>query len=183
VSYDASLTDKTIEKTFVALASELYKKTVGPGLACAKRCGNMYTGSLYGGLASLISRVDSDTLQDKRISLFAFGSGCAASFFAMKVVGSTKEMAEKLDLVKRLGGMKVVPCTEYVEAMKVSAPLSDQSLGLVLTSSQLREAKHNAVDYTPSGPLENIWPGAYYLERVDSKYRRTYKRLNPAHSE
>lgn len=83
----------------------------------------MYTGSLYGGLASLISRVDSDTLQDKRVSLFAFGSGCAASFFALKVVGSTKEMAEKLDLIKRLGDMKVVPCTEYVEAMKVSALL------------------------------------------------------------
>jgi hydroxymethylglutaryl-CoA synthase len=99
----------------------VYKKTVVPGLACAKRCGNMYTGSLYGGLASLVSRVDSDTLQGKRMSLFAFGSGCASSFFALKVVGSTKQMAEKLDLIKRLRDMKVVSCAEYVEAMKVSA--------------------------------------------------------------
>lgn len=139
----------------------------------------MYTGSLYGGLASLISRVDSDTLQGKRVSLFAFGSGCAASFFALRVTGSTKEMAEKLNLTQRLRDMKVVPCTEYVEAMKVSTRMND-NLDLILTSIQLREANHNAVDYTPSGSLENIWPGAYYLERIDSKYRRTYKRLAQA---
>ena len=179
VPYEASLTDKTIEKAFVAFAKEPYKRTVEPGLACAKRCGNMYTGSLYGGLASLISRVDSDNLQGKRVSLFAFGSGCAASFFALKVVGSTREMAEKLDLARRLGDMKVVPCADYVDAMKVSTPMSYRKVG-ILTSLQLREANHNAVDYTPSGSLENIWPGAYYLDGIDSKYRRTYKRLGPA---
>lgn len=122
----------------------------------------MYTGSLYGGLASLLSRVDSEDLQGKHVSMFAFGSGCAASFFAFKVVGSTKEFQEKLDLVKRLADMKVVPPTEYVEAMN------------------LREANHNAVDYTPSGKLENLWAGAYYLEKIDSKYRRTYKRVPTA---
>ena len=113
------MTDKTIDKTFIPLVKEIYKNSVEPGLACAKRCGNMYTGSLYGGLASLLSRVDSDTLQNKRVSLFAYGSGCAASFFALKVVGSTKEISEKLNLLPRLADMKVVPCQEYVEAMKV----------------------------------------------------------------
>jgi hydroxymethylglutaryl-CoA synthase len=79
----------------------------------------MYTGSLYGGLASLLSRVDSETLQGKRVSMFAFGSGCAASFFALRVVGSTAEISEKLDLIERLAAMKVVPVEEYVSAMKV----------------------------------------------------------------
>jgi hydroxymethylglutaryl-CoA synthase len=40
---------------------------------------------------------------------------------------------------------------------------------------QLREENHNAVDYTPSGSLDNLWEGAYYLEKIDSMYRRTYK--------
>ena len=119
LSYQASLSDKNIEKTFVPLAKDLHKKAVEPGLACAKRCGNMYTGSLYGGIASLLSRVDSESLLNKRVCLFAFGSGCAASFFAFKVVGSTKEMSDKLDLLSRLASMTVSPCEEYVEAMKV----------------------------------------------------------------
>jgi hydroxymethylglutaryl-CoA synthase len=40
----------------------------------------------------------------------------------------------------------------------------------------LREENHNAVKYDPQGSIENIWPGAYYLEGVDELYRRTYKR-------
>ncbi len=121
LTYKQSLTDKSIEKTFVPIAKDLYKKGVEPGLACAKRCGNMYTGSLYGGLASLLSRVDSDALQDKRVSFFAFGSGCAASFFSVKIVGSTRLISEKMDLLRRLAEMKIVPCEEYVAGMKVSS--------------------------------------------------------------
>jgi hydroxymethylglutaryl-CoA synthase len=40
--------------------------------------------------------------------------------------------------------------------------------------SKLREANHNAAPYKPSGSIENIWPGTYYLESIDEKYRRKY---------
>lgn len=55
--------------------------------------------------------------------MFSYGSGCAASFFALRVAGSTKEMADKMQLKQRLESMKVVPCTEYVSAMKVGLSL------------------------------------------------------------
>jgi hydroxymethylglutaryl-CoA synthase len=32
------------------------------------------------------------------------------------------------------------------------------------------------VDYTPEGNVDAIWPGAFYLESVDGKYRRKYAR-------
>jgi hydroxymethylglutaryl-CoA synthase len=51
--------------------------------------------------------------------MYAFGSGCAASFYALRVVGSTKEMAQKMDLKARLAAMEVRPCEEYVTALKV----------------------------------------------------------------
>ena len=41
-------------------------------------------------------------------------------------------------------------------------------------SDQLREANHNSNNFTPSGSLENLWPGSYYLKHIDSKYRRSY---------
>lgn len=44
-----------MEKAFVAHAAEHYKSAVVPGTDCVLRCGNMYTASLYGFLASLIS--------------------------------------------------------------------------------------------------------------------------------
>lgn len=103
----------------MALAKSLYTTTVAPTMACAKRCGNMYTGSLYGGLASLISSVPSDQLVGKRVSMFAYGSGCAASFYSIRIKASPKEIAEKMDLLARLKAMEVVPVEDYVSAMAV----------------------------------------------------------------
>jgi hypothetical protein len=39
----------------------------------------------------------------------------------------------------------------------------------------LREKLYLEKDYTPSSGLENISLGAYYLESVDSTWRRTYR--------
>lgn len=122
MSYSASLTDKALEKQFVALAGAQHKASVLPSMHCAKRCGNMYTASLYGGLASIISAVSPEQLKGKRLSMFAYGSGCASSFYTIRVKGDTTEIREKMDLLNRLASMKVVPCQEYVDALKVRLP-------------------------------------------------------------
>ncbi|KAJ7576975.1 hydroxymethylglutaryl-coenzyme A synthase C terminal-domain-containing protein [Mycena floridula] len=156
VTHAASLSDKNIEKTFITAAKPSFAQKVDPSMACSRRLGNMYTASLYGCLASLLSTVEPAQLKGKRVSLFAFGSGCAASFFTLRVKGDTSEIRQKMDLVNRLAQMKVVPCQDFIEALA------------------LREKNHNAVGYTPQGSIDNIWPGAYYLDSVDSKYRRKY---------
>ena len=51
--------------------------------------------------------------------MYAFGSGCAASFYGLRVNGSTKEMSDKMQLKQRLASLDVRPCEEYVEALKV----------------------------------------------------------------
>jgi hydroxymethylglutaryl-CoA synthase len=119
LSYKATITDKAIEKTFMALGKEDYAERVIPSMRCAARCGNMYTASLYGGLASVLSTVEPQRLRGKRISMFAFGSGCASSFFSLRVKGDTSEIREKLDLINRLESMKVVPCEEFVDSLAV----------------------------------------------------------------
>ncbi|KAJ6619897.1 hydroxymethylglutaryl-coenzyme A synthase N terminal-domain-containing protein [Mycena sp. CBHHK59/15] len=151
-----SLTDKNVEKTFVAAGKKSFAQKVDPTMACSRRLGNMYTASLYGCLASLLSTVPSAELQGKRASMYAFGSGCAGSFWTLRIKGDTTEIREKMDLPNRLAKMKVVPCQEFVDAL------------------ELREKNHNAVSFTPEGSVDNIWPGAYYLDSVDGKYRRKY---------
>ncbi|VDC05449.1 unnamed protein product [Peniophora sp. CBMAI 1063] len=157
-SYQESLTDKMLERAFIAFAKPKYDKKVAPTMAAAKRCGNMYTASLYGCLASLISAIPPQELLGKRLSMFAYGGGLASSFFVIRVKGDTSGMREKLDLEKRLAAMKVVPCQEYTDALK------------------LREEGHGSVDYTPRGAVVNVRPGTYYLESIDARYRRTYQR-------
>ncbi|KAF8347918.1 hydroxymethylglutaryl-coenzyme A synthase C terminal-domain-containing protein [Amanita rubescens] len=153
-----SLTDKSVEKTFIGTSKASFAQKSNAGMACSRRLGNMYTASLYGCLASLLSQVEPTQLRGKRVSLFAFGSGCAASFFCIRVKGDTSEIREKLDLINRLASMKVASPEEFVDALK------------------LREKNHNASSFTPEGSVDNIWPGAYYLEHIDHKYRRKYLR-------
>ncbi len=119
LSQAASLTDKNVEKTFINIAKACFKEKVDPAMACSRRLGNMYTGSLYGCLASLLSTVEPATLLNKRVSFFAFGSGCASSFWTARIKGDTSEIREKLDLLNRLASMKVVPCQDFVDALAV----------------------------------------------------------------
>ena len=114
-----SLTDKNVEKTFIANSKAAFDEKVGPAMACSRRLGNMYTASLYGCLASLLSTVEPAQLKGKRVSMFAFGSGCASSFFSFRIKGDTSEIRDKMDLLNRLAKMNVVPPQEFVDALAV----------------------------------------------------------------
>ena len=117
-----SLTDKNVEKTFITTSKASFAQKVDPSMACSRRLGNMYTASLYGCLASLLSTVEPAQLLGKRVSMFAFGSGCASSFFTLRIKGDTSEIREKMDLLSRLASMKVVPPQDFVDALAVCFP-------------------------------------------------------------
>lgn len=68
-----------------------WKNKCERSLLLAKQLGNIYTGSLYNGLLSLIGDTTID-LKGKNIMLFSYGSGCAASMFNLKVIGDYKHI-------------------------------------------------------------------------------------------
>jgi hydroxymethylglutaryl-CoA synthase len=115
IEYKASLTDKTVEKTFMALTKKRFNERVQPAIQVANMCGNMYCGSVYGGLVGLISNIAPKQLKDKKLGIFSYGSGLASSMFSLKVVGDTSEMVEKLDLQQRLESRRVVAPEVYDE--------------------------------------------------------------------
>lgn len=79
----------------------------------------MYSGSVYGALASLLNNVESADLQDKRIAMYSYGSGLAATFFSIKVKGSTEEIKKNLQLNERLEKNQVRSCEEFLKALEV----------------------------------------------------------------
>lgn len=178
-SYLESLTDKNLEKAFMSIAKPAYDERVAPSMACVKRCGNMYTGSLYGGLASLISSVSSEQLAGKRVLMFAFGGGCAASLYALHFVRAPERVARGIDLLRRLADMRVTPVDEYMQAMKVCNRLCCccfEPWRLNWWSTQMRELNHCKFNCAPEGSIDNISRGAFYLDRIDDRRRRFYKR-------
>ncbi|KAK5169855.1 3-hydroxy-3-methylglutaryl coenzyme A synthase [Saxophila tyrrhenica] len=157
ISYDASISDKTIEKTFMGLAKKRFASRVQPSIQVPTQCGNMYCASVYGSLISLLSNVSSDGMQGKRIAIFSYGSGLASSMFSLRVRGSTEEMRSKVDLQKRLDERRTVPPEVYDEMCN------------------LRERAHLKKEYKPQGDVETLVKGTYYLTGVDDMFRRAYE--------
>ncbi|KAH8598773.1 hydroxymethylglutaryl-coenzyme A synthase C terminal-domain-containing protein [Bisporella sp. PMI_857] len=157
MDYTQSLSDKVVEKTFMALTKKRFNERVQPSIEVPTMCGNMYTASVYGGLASLLSNVDSSALQGKRIGIFSYGSGLASSLFSLKVVGSTEIFQKTLDIKARLAA-RITLAPEQYEAF-----------------CELRKKAHLQKSYTPSGSADSIAKGVYYLESVDDMYRRKYQ--------
>ncbi|KFX94134.1 hypothetical protein V490_04500 [Pseudogymnoascus sp. VKM F-3557] len=156
VEYKASLADKTIEKTFMGLTKARFAERVQPSIEVPTMCGNMYCGSVWGGLVSLLSNVGSDELQGKRIGVFSYGSGLASSLLSLRVAGPTGDLAKKVDLKSRLAARRTVKPEVYDE-------LCD-----------LRKKAHLQKGYKPAGSAETVVAGTYYLEEVDEMFRRKY---------
>ena len=174
LSKEASLTDKTVEKTFMALAKKRFAQRVQPGINVPTMCGNMYSASVYGSLCSVLSSTDPSEMQGRKIGVFSYGSGLASSFFSMTVVGSTKEMQEKLDVKNRLASRRTVPPQVYDDVSWLILRLFVKMLMSIMQMCNLREKAHLQKNYTPSGNPETIFPGAYYLTEVDDMFRRKY---------
>lgn len=121
LSYEQSLSDRGIERAFMGLSKKRFEERVKPSLTAPTMCGNMYTASVYSGLASLLSNIDSKDLLGKRIALFSYGSGLASSLFSIRVNGSTKDISEKIDLLKRLETRRVVEPQVY-DDVRLSLP-------------------------------------------------------------
>lgn len=113
IDYTKSLTDKAIEKTFLGLTKKRFQDRVNPAIQVATLCGNMYTGSVWSGVASLIAHVDSAALEGKRIGVFSYGSGLASAFLSFRVNGSVESIAKTIDLPARLEGRRAVAPEVY----------------------------------------------------------------------
>ncbi|KAJ2105177.1 3-hydroxy-3-methylglutaryl coenzyme A synthase [Coemansia sp. RSA 921] len=156
---EESYGNKVLEKAFISLSKADFAKKTDPSLLAARNIGNMYTGSVFFGIASLLTQVPFAELNGKRIAVFSYGSGCAASTYSFRVRGDTSKIAQTLDLAKRLENRIKVSPAEFEKVM------------------ELREKTHNAQDYEPAGSIDQMIPGTYYLQKIDSMWRRAYGRI------
>lgn len=146
-----------MEKALAEFSKKMYQEKVGPGTILPKSLGNSYTGALTAGFASLLHEVGNG-LVGKRVMFLSYGSGLAASLFSATVRRSVGHIQKNLDLKNRLSLRTQSPPAKFEEALT------------------LREKRHGQADYTPTDPIDHLFPGTYYLSRVDSRFRRFYER-------
>lgn len=162
-SLESTLGDRDVEKMAVKCSSAEFKETTDAGLLLAREVGNMYTASLYGGVASLLAVKQPSEVAGKRLLLFSYGSGLASAMYSLRATSDvarlTQLTANLAELPATLTSRKLVPPQDFESTMK------------------LREETHHSAPYTPVGDVAELRPGTYYLKSVDDKHRRSYERV------
>jgi hydroxymethylglutaryl-CoA synthase len=95
-------------------ADASFAAEVGVSLELPSLVGNVYTGSLYLALASLLHG-EVDAIAGRRIGLFSYGSGCAAEFFAGTVGPDAPALVRRLDLDAPIRSSRRLTIPQYEE--------------------------------------------------------------------
>lgn len=155
--------DRDVEKTFMTQFADVFNKKTKKSLLLANQVGNMYTPSVYSGLVSLLVSEKPEDLVGKRIGLFSYGSGLAASMYSISVTNNAEhfnKFVSNLDYVlPTLNSREKISPEEFSQLMEI------------------REKNNHAAPYTPTGSVAALFPGTYYLKEVDELHRRTYERV------
>ncbi|XP_063220684.1 hydroxymethylglutaryl-CoA synthase 1 [Bacillus rossius redtenbacheri] len=162
VKLEETYFDRDVEKAFMTFSKDDFEKKTKASLLIASQVGNMYTPSLYGGLVSLLASWPLADLSGKRVGLFSYGSGLASSMFSLRVTGDGPALQK---LVSGVSGV-----TEMLGARKAVSPAQFSEM------MELREKNHHQAPYTPRSSPDTLFPGTWYLDHVDDKHRRFYKR-------
>jgi hydroxymethylglutaryl-CoA synthase len=101
-----------IEGKTEAEADQTYATEVERSLDLPGQIGNVYTGSLYLALASLLN-AEADKLEGQRITFFSYGSGCTAEFFAGTIVNGAAAMTKQLEIDAPLKARRRYTFAEY----------------------------------------------------------------------
>lgn len=98
-----------------------FNEKTGPWLSLNAIVGNIYTGSVF---LSLIDLLRSNTSADlKQISMFSYGSGCAASMNIVYPTIGFERFRDKIDPEPELTARRKLSIDEYEDIMKISDSL------------------------------------------------------------
>ncbi|OQR66940.1 hydroxymethylglutaryl-CoA synthase, partial [Tropilaelaps mercedesae] len=165
VKLEDTIFDRDVEKAFIALSKDIFERKTKPSLLISNQVGNTYTSSLYSCLASYLGNTPIESIAGRRLGMFSYGSGSAATFFSLRVTDDvTKDSPLRAlhdslaDLKDRLAQRIKVSPTEFVAIMKH------------------RQETHHLAPHTPVGSLDGLSSGTWYLTHVDEMHRRTYLR-------
>jgi hydroxymethylglutaryl-CoA synthase len=111
-----------------AEADASYQLEVAPSLRFPSQVGNIYTGSLYLALASLLD-AEAPVLEGQRIGMFSYGSGCCAEFFAGRVVSGAGALVARWKLGEPLTDRRRYTFAEYEAIRRKDEEIDRQPVG------------------------------------------------------
>ena len=95
-------------------------------------------------------------LTDKRVLMFSYGSGCAASMFVLRF---------------RAGYKNIQRIAYYNDRLNSRTRVSPEDYDREMTR---REEHFGLANQRPTGSIDHILEGSYYLTNIDKNYIRYY---------
>jgi hydroxymethylglutaryl-CoA synthase len=151
--------DNKLQNSLKAAFGKVYKDRVDPSLMFGRNLGNIYTGSLYIGLYSILLNKNLD-LTNKRIFMFSYGSGCSASLFSLKVVSPDYRYIQNTN-------------ADAFDNLNNRIKKTPEEYEKILTRKEKLYLSNN---YESTDNIDELFNGTYYLEKVDERWRRYYTR-------
>jgi hydroxymethylglutaryl-CoA synthase len=135
---------ETQEKIF----DETFSRKVTPGLLGAREVGNIYTGSLYMGLISLLEQ-EREKIEDKKIGLFSYGSGCMAEFLVYHTKQNIGKIIDSLHFKDQLDRRKKISFEDYTRFYSKSQE------GLGPSSGEIQSLKNQYTKFLFTGFVDH----------------------------
>jgi len=110
----ATLNPSLNEEQIKEIYNDSYKEKIKPALKGSEQVGNIYTGSVYMCLMSLIDEVG-ENLINKNIGIFSYGSGCGAEFLIAHIGRGIKQQAKQHNFKNQLMRRKKITIEQYTE--------------------------------------------------------------------
>jgi hydroxymethylglutaryl-CoA synthase len=170
---DERYSNRDYQQLTLASSNDLFNLKVHPNMQLNRRVGNMYTPSLYAQLVTLISRVDDlQSLNDQRILLFSYGSGAASAMFSFTFKLQTEHALKELKFMQQVSKAAIElldsRCLhtphEYNEALENREKLTAAEASYIPLASK-------------NGLSQHLFPGTFYLTKIDEKKRRFYDQI------
>lgn len=157
--------DRDVEKAFMKYSEPLFDEKTKPSLHIARNVGNMYTPSLYGGLLSYLISKSPEQLIGKKFALFSYGSGLASTMYSINICNDMSAGSKLAKLISSLHDT-----VSYLDKRECVEPKIFSDI------MEVRTKNYHTAPYQPSGSIDALFPGTYYLINIDDQRRRTYER-------
>ncbi len=109
-----------------------FDRLVASGLIYPATVGNIYTGSLYLSLTSMLANTPA-SLEGKSVGLFSYGSGSCAEFFSGTVQLGAQAKVKALGLTELLAARRQLSIAEYESVMNARETIDQKPLAAAST--------------------------------------------------
>jgi hydroxymethylglutaryl-CoA synthase len=172
---DETYESREIEALFKSVSKKHFDEHVTQCCKINQHVGNCYSGSVFSSLLSIVCD-QGMALEGKRICMFSYGSGSAASMYSFlgRVPDASKNSTFTLESIQRNSDV-----FNRLHKNRTQCKLSEFNAAL-----DMRERHYGKAPMTPEGEVSprTIFPRTFYLVSVNEKHHRVYAQT-PAEEE